>query len=523
MATVTPDFEEAPKPGRRLLWRGLAAFLVVMLMTGAAVSKIGLSELDSVIDEFQKASGGSSFDLPDVTPAEAGKPQTIMLLGTDGRLGDDKGAGQRSDTIILARLNAKKSAITLLSIPRDLKVTLPGSYGTDKINAAFAIGGTNLTLKTVKKLMSRPGQPFKINHVVQVNFTGFRDLVDYLNCTFIDVDRHYFNDRGGPGGYAVIDVKPGYQKVCGNKGLAYVRYRHTDNDLVRGARQQDFLRQLLRGRTVRKKLNASNRKELARIAGRFTRTDDSLVESKTALLSLLKLGLGVADKPVQQVTFGAGRIQEDGNYLVASDAAIDETLDQFLRPKTVTEETAKRAPTDTPARASGKGKKRKGKSKLPSGLVNVESQGEDMAIAVNRRMRFRFYYPKLGLATSSYSTAVSSDTQPRVYSIPANNRRYQAYRLVVSLGQSALGSYYGIQGTNWRTSDPKGGPPILEGPRDTIVKDGRRLNVYYDGKRVRLVSWETKRATYWVSNTLTRDLSYSRIVAIARSLTRIGA
>ena len=512
--------ELVPRPGRRVLWRGLAAFVVVMLLTGVAVSKIGLNELDRVRDVFRKAGGSSGIKLPDVTPAEAGKPQTIMLLGTDGRLGDDKAAGQRSDTIILARLNADKSAITLMSIPRDLKVTLPGSYGTDKINAAFAIGGTSLTLKTVKKLLTRPGRPFKINHVVQINFTGFRALVNYLNCTYVDVDRHYFNDQGGPGGYAVINIQPGYQKVCGNKALSYVRYRHTDNDLVRGARQQDFLRQLLRGRTVRKKLSFSHRDDLARIAGRFTRTDDSLAKSDAAILSLLKLGLGVADKPVQQVTFGAGQIQDDGDYLVASDSAIDETLDQFLHPKTVTAETERKAPTDTPARRA---KKKRGNDGVPSGLVNVASAGEDMAIAVHRRLKFPFYYPKLGYSTSSYSTAVSSDRQPRVYAIRANGRRYQAYRMVVSLGSSSIGQYYGIQGTAWRTSDAEGGPPILDGPHDTIVKDGRKLGVYYDGKEVRLVSWETRRGTYWISNTLTRNLDYTRIVAIARSLTRIGA
>ncbi len=522
MSAVSPEIEEVPRPGRKLFWRGLAAFAFVMLITAAAVAKIGLLELDSVVDAFEEAGGKNSIDLPTLPPAEAGKPETIMLLGTDGRLGGDKDAGQRSDTIILARLNAKKSAITLMSIPRDLKVTIPGYSIPDKINAAFANGGTALTLKTVQKLLDRPGKPFRINHVVQINFTGFRRLVDYLRCTFVDVDRHYFNDRGGVGGYAVIDIEPGYQKMCGTQALAYVRYRHTDNDLIRGARQQDFLRQLLRGRGVRKKLSFSKKTVLAHIAGKYTRTDKQL-RSKASIVTLLKLGLGVADKPVQQVTFGAGKIEDDGNYLVASQSAIDETLDQFLNPKTVTAETERKPSRSKKSKRSKKKSKSKGASKIPSGLTDVESAGEDFAIAVRRRLRFPFYYPKLGLAGSSYGTAVSSDAQPRVYRIPANHRYYQAYRLVVSLGGSVIGKYYGIQGMTWRLNDPKAPPPILDGPHDTLVRDGRKLNVYYDGKKVRLVSWQTKRAVYWVSNTLTRDLSYSRIVAIARSLTRLGS
>jgi LCP family protein required for cell wall assembly len=511
-----------PRPGRSMGLRAFAALTAIVLMSGAAVSAFGLIQLDEVLGEFGKNNPG--LKLPEVTPAEAGKPQTIMILGTDGRLGADAGGGQRSDTIILARLNAKKAAITLMSIPRDLKVDIPGFTLPDKINAAFANGGTALTLKTVKNLLSQPGAPFKINHVVQVNFTGFRKLVDYLNCTFIDVDRHYFNDRGGPGGYAVIDIEPGYQKICGEDALAYVRYRHTDSDLIRGARQQDFIRQLLRGRGVRKKLSFSKRITLARIARRYTRTDEAL-HSKSAIVSLLKLGLGVADKPVQQVTFGAGRIQDDGDYLVASEDAINDTLEQFMNPKTVTEDTA-RKPKSSSRKKSSKRRRHKRRRReersdpsIPSGLVDVSSAGENEAIAAGRKLRFPFYYPKLGASSGRYV-----DAAPRIYRIPANHRYYQAYRMVVSLG--VAGEYYGVQGMSWKSpqnSDDRPGPPILGGPHDTLERNGRELHVYYDGKKVRLVSWQTDHAVYYISNTLTRDLPYDRIVAIAASLTRLGA
>ncbi len=72
-----------------------------------------------------------------VDAPDPGKPQTIMALGTDGRLGADAGGGQRSDTILLARLDPANRSITMTSIPRDLKVEIPG-YGTDKINAAYS-------------------------------------------------------------------------------------------------------------------------------------------------------------------------------------------------------------------------------------------------------------------------------------------------------------------------------------------------------------------------------------------------
>src|SRR5690606_30170068 len=69
---------------------------------------------------------------------------------------------------------------------------------------------------------------------------GFADVVNQIGCVYIDIDRRYYS----PGGeYAAIDISAGYQRLCGLKALQYVRYRHNDNDLVRGARQQEFVRE----------------------------------------------------------------------------------------------------------------------------------------------------------------------------------------------------------------------------------------------------------------------------------------
>ncbi len=99
------------------------------------------------------------------------------------------------------------------------------------------MGGTRLTVKMIQKTL--PG--IEINHVVNTNFKGFQALVNKVDCVYVDIDRRYFNDNAIA--YATIDVKPGYQKMCGSRALDYVRFRHEDTDLVRGARQQDFIRQ----------------------------------------------------------------------------------------------------------------------------------------------------------------------------------------------------------------------------------------------------------------------------------------
>ena len=122
-----------------------------------------------------------------------------------------------------------------MSIPRDLRVNIPGD-GVDKFNAAYSAGGPKLTLEVVQQLTG-----LDINHVVNVDFNGFADAVNAIDCVYVDVDRHYYIPPDT--GVAEIDIEAGYQRLCGFKALQYVRFRHEDNDLVRAARQQDFLRE----------------------------------------------------------------------------------------------------------------------------------------------------------------------------------------------------------------------------------------------------------------------------------------
>jgi hypothetical protein len=82
----------------------------------------------------------------------------------------------------------------------------------------------------------------QVHYLITVNFRGFRQIVDRQGGAWIDVDRRYFNDRGGPTGYATINLRPGYQQLTGRQTLDYVRYRHADSDLYRVARQQQFVK-----------------------------------------------------------------------------------------------------------------------------------------------------------------------------------------------------------------------------------------------------------------------------------------
>jgi LCP family protein required for cell wall assembly len=505
-----PDVDSRPP---RLAWslykRAALACLVVVVCAAVASTAVGLHILDTEICNFQCNSDPLP---PDVQGAldgvDAGGPQTIILLGSDQRYVDKVNKSPtRSDTMILVRLDPSKGATAVMSIPRDLKVKIPG-HGSDKINAAYALGGPALAVRTVKALL-RQGSPtgqFPINHAVNIEFGGFRRAIDRLGCVYADVDRHYFNDNhppaGGGGDYAVIDVKAGYQKLCGQDALDYVRYRHFDNDLVRAARQQDFLRQAKDQVGLGKLFG--DRAQLLKIFGRYTQTD---IRGKVAILRLLKLMLNSAKNPIQEVHFEA---DQAGDYLQITPDKLKRDVGMFLdaQAKGSTRGTAKKSSGD---KARERSQRRKSKTQnVPAGLFEARQTGEDLGVQLGVKVPFPVYYPRFAALGSIYQT-----TDSRAYDIFDRGRnKYRAYRMVVKA--PGLGQYYGVEGTNWKD------PPLLDSPSETRSYDGRKYEFFSDSGRTRLIAWRSPRAAYWVSNTLLLSLTNKQLLGIARSLRRVG-
>ena len=122
------------------------------------------------------------------------------------------------------------------------------------------------------------------------------------------------------------------------------------------------------------------------------------------------------------------------------------------------------------------------------------------------KLGFPFYFPSRRKTGSRYA-----DPEPRIYSIrDGQNKLHKAYRLTLNAG--SWSEYYGIQGMTWKN------PPILDDPDRVRDVNGRKLELFYDGSRIRRVSWRTKNAVYWVTNTLTLSIPNSRLIAIAGSL-----
>ena len=503
---MTPDEDDdrPPRQGTRVVVMALLAMALVVASTATALAAGVLLQVDG----FKPKPDEVLPDIPEVAEAKPGKPRTILLLGSDARYADAKaGVRPRSDTILLVRVDPQTQVISAMSIPRDLKAEIPG-HGSDKINAAYEMGGPRLTVRTIRKLFEdATGDPFTINNVVNVDFRGFRRAVDYIGGVYVDVDRDYFNDVTGPGGYAAIDIDPGYQKLEGQDALDYVRYRHTDNDFVRAARQQSFLRQARGQRGVRRLVSIGDTAKLMRVFRRYFTVDKSFRSTKQ-ILRMAKLGLYLVmgDPSVQQVRFRADYAPDAAldTRLYASADQLRATLRQFLG--------ARRAPKRRRPRRRRPGRRASASARSrppPRGSSTPARRGSTRPCSRSRSCASPSTSRGCGSRRARYAEA-----GPRTYTIrDEKGDRHRAYRLVLSTGTD--GEYYGIQGMTWTD------PPILDDPDETRTIAGRRLQLYRDGRAIRIVAFKTRRAVYWVSNTLTSSLTNRQMLATAQSLTRL--
>ncbi len=229
-----------PRPGRSLAltilgWASVAVIVCTVGVAGGAYLYLHQSVAAVAPSSADVKATAKRLDLP-----IAGEPATALVIGYDRRADDPKDLPARSDTLMLMRADPKQQTISLLSFPRDLRAEIvcpgQGTYVT-KINAAYADCGAQGALETVRRLTGA-----RINYLITVNFRGFTQVVDKLGGIWMDIDHRYLNTVSGPTGYATINLQPGYQQLNGYQALDFVRFRHTDSDLYRNARQQSFVR-----------------------------------------------------------------------------------------------------------------------------------------------------------------------------------------------------------------------------------------------------------------------------------------
>jgi LCP family protein required for cell wall assembly len=320
----------------------LALVLVVAAVVGwwahGLVDKIG--NLSDPVKKAQK----------DLTLPVANQPAIALVIGSDYRASTDGPSlkGSRSDTLMLVRMDPRTKYISMLSLPRDLYVNIPG-VGLDKINAAYSDGGYKLALETVKEVTG-----VKPNYLITVDFKGFRDLVNKFHGVYIPVDQYYYHvNTAYSEQYSQIDIKPGYQLLDGTNALAFSRYRHTDSDFYRNARQQVFLHAF--SQRASSQLNGIGLSQLTTlrdvldtIASNVQVTGPTGPPSISTMIRYATLAYSIKDRIVSSRLDAQVGGDATNSYVTATPAAIHQAVFGFLNPDTLVR------PTQLPHAGGGK-------------------------------------------------------------------------------------------------------------------------------------------------------------------------
>jgi LCP family protein required for cell wall assembly len=226
-------------PRRITPWR-VVKWLLIALFAWIALSAV-LFMVSAQMQRGELASAVGDELAPGPYPLTG--ENTILVLGSDqrteGLAEPGSGGPSRADSIMLLRIGGGANAS--LSIPRDTVVEIPGE-GTNKINAAYAIGGPALATRTVKEFLG-----IEINHVVEVSFENFPQLIDALGGVTYEGPAVLSKINGGrKNGGTTLKLPKGKSELNGDQALALARTRNnlrdpSENDLTRARRQQQLV------------------------------------------------------------------------------------------------------------------------------------------------------------------------------------------------------------------------------------------------------------------------------------------
>ena len=479
----------------------MLAALGIVLLAGGATYVVAVNELDKVVEALGRSKPVKLA--PNIlAPTSKGSPETLLLIGNDERPPPKSNPGgavlPHSNEMLLVRIDPSRPTISMLSIPRELRVTFTAPNGeviTNRINSAYtygfeagggASGGVRLMLETVKRALGIP----VINHVFVSNFKRFEHAVNELGCVYTTIDKRYYhvNEPGGEQ-YFEINLQPGYQRLCGKQALEFVANRHESTSLIRDARDQRFLLEVKAqyGPTL-----FENREQVERIFGRAVETD---LHGSGAILNLLELLVESSGKPVRQVPF---HVTLQPAVDTATPAQIQEAVHAFLsgtaaiaRHKLEQEVTVARARPHTQRAAPG------------LALMRTTDEELTKARSASPQLPFPIEYPRVRNAFAG----AGADSL-RVYDVrDQHGRLHPSY--VIAIDQGVLGQFYDVQGTTW--SDP----PLLANPSKTVRVGSRTYSLFYTGEKIRTIAWHEGGATYWIENTLTNDVAPLEMLAMA--------
>lgn len=197
--------------------------------------------------------------------------QNILFLGVDASGNPrDLWTGTRTDTIILVNIDPRTKSVNALSIPRDSKVYLPGDNGVNKINAAHAIGGIEMTKRTIEDTLG-----VHIDRYIMVHDSAVKEIVDAMDGLDVYVEKPmHYNDNAG---HLHINFNKGNHHLDGQQAVEYLRFRHDAlGDIGRTQRQQWLLRSLLT--KMKQPSTITKIPDIISVAKKYVKTDMSFYE-----------------------------------------------------------------------------------------------------------------------------------------------------------------------------------------------------------------------------------------------------
>ncbi|WP_338701559.1 LCP family protein [Streptomyces sp. Q6] len=342
-----PARRKAKAPRRRRVWRWVALGFVVVLLAVGGTGYWLYSNLNGNIKgvDLDQAIG---TDRPEKLPTSG---QNILVLGSDSRSGDNaslgtgKVSGARSDTALVMHIPEGRKQAVAISIPRDTLVTRPEcttasgsalpSAKRVMFNSVYSAAGPACVVKTVEKMSG-----VRMDHFVEIDFAGFKGLVDAIGGVTVTVDEAIHDKSSG------LDLEAGTHKLDGTQSLAFVRTRHgvgDGSDLGRIGLQQKFMIALLS--EIKQQDLLGSPTKAYRIANSLTEsmTTDSGLASLTKLAEFGRSMNGVDPASMETIMLPVAYDKQDPNRVVAAEPQAG-TLWKALRADAEIPESAKKSP-----------------------------------------------------------------------------------------------------------------------------------------------------------------------------------
>ena len=492
--TVYP-VKRKPKWKRIVLW-SLVGLVVLILAVGGG-SYLWLNRVIVGSHPTGTDIGNAINDKPTTTLIPA--PTTgmdILVLGSDIRPTlEDSG---RSDTIMLVHADPTKNFLSILSIPRDLYVDVPG-HGKQKINSAYADGGGALTIRTVKELTG-----IDIKQYMEVDFNAFKDITNTVGGVYVDVDQRYYNDDPT---WELIKLSPGYQLLNGDNALDYVRFRHDLNlDFGRMDRQQRFL-DALREQAIGWNLPL---KLPGYISALFKNVTTTL--GTKDVISLAAWGVKLNGDRIRQVSIVGDPQMVDGQaVVVASSETIRQAVADFLTPP-----SASTTQAGTTGTTSATGAETTTSSAVPFITDPAHIANSNLWSIIASAAPFKVEAPGFLPDGYNYVDRQPAEGQGGSYDIQVGGGTKPAIKMVYQLTREGqrTDQYMGIMETSWTSA-----PAASKGQE--VQHGGVTFTIVGTSQKVDHIWWKKDGVLYWVSNTLTYYVSKKDLLKVAESMITI--